>query len=285
LHKDAGGGDGRRASLANEIGMHATAPRMPVIFFGHGNPLNALADNGYTQGWRAIAAAMPRPRAILMISAHWYLPGTFVTAMAQPKTIHDFGGFPRELYEMHYPAAGDPELAHRVIDLLAPNIVGADTTWGLDHGAWAVLCHAFPRADVPVVQLSIDETQPAAVHYALGERLRPLRDEGVLIAASGNLIHNLEAYAWGRRPAEPFDWALRFEGRARELLERRDFEPLVDIETLGRDAQLAAPTPEHYLPLLYAMGASGADDTVDFPVSGIDGGSVSMLAVRFSATA
>ena len=255
---------------------------MPVVFFGHGNPMNALDDNAYTQGWRAIGASFERPRAILMISAHWYLPGTYVTAMPSPRTIHDFGGFPKPLYDVRYPAAGDPQLAHQIIELLAPNPVGADAAWGLDHGTWAVLCHVYPDAGVPVVQLSIDETQPPAFHYALGERLRPLRDEGVLIAASGNLIHNLEAYAWGRHPAEPFDWAVRFETHARDLLQQHRFEPLIDYESLGNDALLSAPTPEHYLPLLYAMGASDDADAVHFPVEGIDGGSVSMLSVQFT---
>ncbi len=254
---------------------------MPVVFFGHGNPLNALDHNRYTQAWRALGAAMPKPRAILMISAHWYLPGTMVTAMEQPRTIHDFGGFPRPLYEMRYPAPGNPALATRVAELLAPQRVQMDRSWGLDHGTWAVLCHAYPDADVPVVQLSIDELQPPSFHYALGQRLRPLRDEGILVAASGNLIHNLHAYAWGRHPQEPYDWALRFETNARELLLAREYEPLVEYEALGEDALLAAPAPDHYLPLVYAMGAAAADDPVSFPVDGIDGGSVSMLCVRF----
>jgi 4,5-DOPA dioxygenase extradiol len=263
----------------------SSSHRMPVVFFGHGNPMNALADNAYSEGWRAIGSSIPRPRAILMISAHWYVPGTYVTAMPQPRTIHDFGGFPRELYAMRYPAPGDPELARYIIDLLAPNPAGADASWGLDHGTWAVLCHVYPEADIPVVQLSIDETQPPAVHYALGERLRPLRDAGVLIAASGNIVHNLHAIAWGRHAPEPYDWALRFETQARKLLVSHDFEALVDYELLGNDARLSAPTPEHYLPLLYAMGASDQHDAVAFPVEGIDGGSVSMLSVLFSPTA
>ncbi|HET9029025.1 MAG TPA: 4,5-DOPA dioxygenase extradiol [Candidatus Aquilonibacter sp.] len=261
------------------------ATRMPVLFFGHGNPLNALDENRYTQGWRAMAQAMPRPSAILAISAHWYIPGTHVTTNAQPRTIHDFGGFPRALYEMQYPAPGSADLARRVAELLAPVEVAGDDSWGLDHGTWAVLCHAFPDASIPVVQLSIDETQEPSFHYALGAALRPLRDEGVLVASSGNLIHNLHAYAWGRHPQEPFDWALRFEETSRALLAERDFEPLIAYEKMGRDAQMAAPTPDHYLPLLYAMGASDERDTVTFPVEGIDGGSVSMLSVAFTPTA
>ncbi|MBV8639166.1 MAG: 4,5-DOPA dioxygenase extradiol [Candidatus Eremiobacteraeota bacterium] len=254
---------------------------MPVFFFGHGNPLNALDDNAYTRTWRAIGASLPRPRAIVSISAHWYIPGTHVTTNDYPRTIHDFGGFPRDLYQIQYPAPGDRGLAGEVTALLAPASVRGDESWGLDHGTWSVLCHLFPDASIPVLQLSIDETQAPPFHYDLGTRLRALRDEGVLILASGNIIHNLHAYAWGRHPAEPFDWALRFEAQARALLAAREFEPLIHYEALGRDAQLAAPTPDHYLPLLYAMGASSDDDNVTFPVEGIDGGSVSMLSVRF----
>ncbi len=254
---------------------------MPVIFFGHGNPLNALDDNTYTKAWRAIGASLPRPRAIVAISAHWYIPGTHVTANDYPRTIHDFGGFPRSLYQMQYPAPGSRALAGSITTLLSPTAVRGDESWGLDHGTWAVLCHVFPDASIPVVQLSIDETQPPAFHFDLGTRLRALRDEGILIAASGNIIHNLHAYAWGRHPAEPFDWASRFEAHARTFLASRDFSPLINYEHMGNDAKLAAPTPEHYLPLLYAMGASVDDDNVTFPVDGIDGGSVSMLSVRF----
>ena len=256
---------------------------MPSVFFGHGNPLNALRRNAWTDGWAAIGAAMPRPRAILCISAHWYLPGTMVTAMKQPRTIHDFGGFPRELYDVQYPAPGDPELARRVEDLLAPMNVGLDERWGLDHGTWSVLCHVFPEADIPVVQLSIDETQPAEFHYETGKQLAPLRDEGVLVAGSGNLVHNLHAYAWGRHEVEPLKWAMSFEERARALLETGNHGPLINYETLGSDAILAVPTPDHYLPLLYIAAMQRDGDRIDFPVQGFDGGSISMLSVRISA--
>jgi 4,5-DOPA dioxygenase extradiol len=257
-----------------------TTQRLPAVFFGHGNPMNALEHNAYTRGWAALAAAIPRPRAILAISAHWYLPGTHVTAMHHPRTIHDFGGFPRELYEVQYPAPGDLPLAERVRDLLRPADVLLDDRWGLDHGTWSVLVHAYPDADVPVVQLAIDETLPPAAHYELGKRLAPLRDEGVLIAGSGNIVHNLHAYAWGRHPATQFDWALRFELRARELMNLGEHQPLIDYEALGNDARLSVPTPEHYLPLLYVLGAQQATDTVSYPVEGGDGGSISMLSVR-----
>ena len=254
---------------------------MPAVFFGHGNPLNALARNEYTEAWAALGRDLPRPRAVLCLSAHWYVPGTSVTAGPRPRTIHDFGGFPRELYEFQYPAPGDPALAARVRELLAPAQVGLDYRWGLDHGTWSVLCHVFPRADVPVVQLSIDETQAPSFHYELAQRLAPLRDEGVLVMGSGNLVHNLHAYAWGRHKVEPFDWAVRFEGRARELLLAGNDGPLVAYETLGRDALLAAPTPDHYLPLVYVIALRREGERVTFPVEGVDGGSVSMLSVRF----
>jgi 4,5-DOPA dioxygenase extradiol len=271
---------------------------MPTIFFGHGNPMNALARNVYTEGWSRIGESIPRPKAVLCVSAHWYLPGTAVTAMSKPRTIHDFGGFPRELYEVKYPAPGSPELARRVQGLLKPFEVELDEkSWGLDHGTWSVLCHVFPPADIPVVQLSIDETKPPEFHYELGKRLSPLRDEGVLIIGSGNLIHNLHTYAWGRHEVEPFDWAVRFEKQTREFLREGNDAPLVDFgsgrygrgalpdgrataPSFERDALLAAPTPDHYLPLLYVLGLRRRGDGVSFPVEGFDGGSISMLTVQ-----
>jgi 4,5-DOPA dioxygenase extradiol len=253
---------------------------MPAIFFGHGNPLNALQTNQYTTAWRTIGQTIPHPKAILCVSAHWYIPGTFVTAMAKPRTIHDFGGFPRELYEVKYSAPGDPELAKRVQDLLAPVRVGLDQSWGLDHGTWSVLSHVFPNADVPVVQLSIDETQPASFHYELAQRLKRLRDEDVLVVGSGNLVHNLHTYAWGQHPAEPFDWAIRFEDEVISYLLMAEHSPLIAYEALGRDARLSVPTPEHYLPFLYVIALRRREDQITFPVKGVDGGSISMLTVQ-----
>ena len=253
---------------------------MPAIFFGHGNPLNALLHNAYTDRWSAIGRAVPRPKAILCISAHWYIPGAAVTVNTAPRTIHDFGGFPRELYEVQYPAPGDPELARRVNTMLAPIPVEFDERWGLDHGTWSVLRHVYPEADIPIVQLSIDETRAASFHYEIGQRLAPLREEGILIVGSGNLVHNLHAYAWGRHAVDPFEWAVRFEQEARGLLQSGDHRPLVQYETLGREAQLSIPTPDHYLPLLYVIGASTPKDRLSFPVEGVDGGSISMLSVQ-----
>jgi 4,5-DOPA dioxygenase extradiol len=253
---------------------------LPAIFFGHGNPLNALQRNDYTSAWANIGKTIARPKAVLAISAHWYLPGTAVTAMAAPATIHDFGGFPRELYEVKYPAPGDPDLAQRVESLLAPISVRLDLRWGLDHGTWSVLRHVFPNADVPVVQLSIDETQPPRIHYEIGKGLATLRDEGILVIGSGNLVHNLHTYAWGQHAAKPFDWAVRFEKLARDLLVDGDDAPLIDYEALGSDAMLSAPTPDHYLPLLYVIALRRPGERVSFPIEGFDGGSISMLTVK-----
>jgi 4,5-DOPA dioxygenase extradiol len=253
---------------------------MPAVFFGHGSPMNAIQPNAWTQGWAELGRTMPRPAAVLCISAHWYVPGVAVTANERPRTIHDFGGFPTELFDVQYPAPGSRPLAWRVHELLSPREVAMDEGWGLDHGTWSVLVHVYPDADIPVVQLSIDETQAPAFHYEMSKRLSPLRDEGVLIVGSGNLVHNLHTYAWGRHPVEPYDWAVRFETTARELLSAGSFAPLVEYETLGRDAMLSAPTPEHYLPLLYVLGQRRKDEPVSFPVEGFDGGSVSMLSVR-----
>jgi 4,5-DOPA dioxygenase extradiol len=254
--------------------------RMPVLFVGHGNPMNALERNDYTRAWERMAAALPKPRAILSVSAHWYTRGVRVTAEERPRTIHDFGGFPRKLYEVSYPAPGSPEVARRVRELLAPAEVALDERWGLDHGTWSVLVHVFPQADVPVVQLGIDETLSAQEHFELARRLRPLRDEGVLVLGSGDVVHNLHTYAWGRHPVEPYDWAVRFESRIRQSLEARDFGAIVAYEQMGRDAALAAPTPDHFLPLLYVIAQADPDEPVTYPVEGFDGGSVSMLAIR-----
>lgn len=253
---------------------------VPAIFFGHGNPMNALSSNIYTAAWRQIGQRTTKPKAILSISAHWYVPGTGVTLSTAPRTIHDFGGFPRELYQVQYPAPGDPELARRVQRLLAPIPVNLDDSWGLDHGTWSVLCHVSPEADVPVVQLSIDETRPAAFHFEVGRKLAPLREEGVLIVGSGNLVHNLEAYAWGRHMPDPYDWAVRFEGEARQMMVAGEYKPLIDYEKLGKEALLSIPTPDHYLPLLYVIATRQPGELIRFPVEGVDGGSISMLSVQ-----
>jgi 4,5-DOPA dioxygenase extradiol len=253
---------------------------LPAIFFGHGNPMNAITANGYTEAWQRIGLETPKPKAILCISAHWFVPNTGVTISTAPRTIHDFGGFPPELYQVQYPAPGDPILARKIQKLLSPLDVTLDNSWGLDHGTWSVLRHVYPAADIPIVQLSIDETQAAASHFEIGKKLAPLRDEGVLIAGSGNLVHNLHTYAWGRHPLDPYDWAVRFENAAKQMIAAGDLEQLINCENLGKDAELSIPTPDHYLPLLYVLGAGQNNGKIHFPVEGFDGGSISMLAVQ-----
>jgi 4,5-DOPA dioxygenase extradiol len=253
---------------------------LPAIFFGHGNPLNAVLENRYTAAWRQIGTEVSRPKAILSISAHWFVPGTGVTISTSPRTIHDFGGFPQELYQVQYPAPGDPALARRVQNMLKPLPVGFDDSWGLDHGTWSVLRHVYPNADVPVVQLSIDEAQPASVHFEIGRRLAPLRAEGILIVGSGNLVHNLHAYAWGRHMPDPYDWAIRFEEEAKQMMIAGEYKPLIDYESLGPEAMLSIPTPDHYLPLLYVIGSRQEGEVITFPIEGVDGGSISMLTAK-----
>jgi 4,5-DOPA dioxygenase extradiol len=259
----------------------ASTRRLPAVFFGHGSPMLTLDDSGvYPRAWRAIADALPRPRAILMVSAHWCTAGLAVTAAARPRTIHDFYGFPPALYALDYPAPGSRALAERVRDLLAPDAVAMDESWGLDHGAWCVLRHAYPDATIPVVQLSLDVNRAASSHLDVGARLKPLRDEGVLIAGSGNVVHNLRAM---RREGSgaPYPWALRAEAALRAALEAGDAAALLRAAEEGDDARLANPTPEHLLPLFVAAGARHASEAATFPVAGIDMGSVSMLSCVF----
>ena len=257
--------------------MKANAP-MPAAFLGHGSPMNALEKNRFTDAWHAFGASVPRPRAILMVSAHWYVNATAVTAMARPKTIHDFFGFPQELFDVEYPAPGLPELAEEVAEVAQPDHVGADLDiWGLDHGTWSVLVHAFPDADIPVVQLSINALKPPQWHLELGARLGKLRDSGVLLMGSGNIVHNLRAIDW-KQPDAGFDWARRFDEHARQVLAERpgDAASLV----VHRDYAMSAPTPEHFLPVLYIAGAAAAAGVpAQALVDGYAYGSLSMTCV------
>jgi 4,5-DOPA dioxygenase extradiol len=252
--------------------------RMPAVFVGHGTPLNAMRQNRWTDCWRRLGREIRRPQSILAISGHWCTRGTWVTAMPAPPTIHDFGGFPQELFDMEYPAPGDPALAERVRALLKPITVHLDYDFGLDHGTWVVLSKTHPDADVPVVQLSIDMTQPASFHYQLGRRLQPLRDEGVLILGTGNVVHNLRT----RIPDQPVahDWALRFNNRIRDAILAHDVDALIEYERMGDDARLSVPTPDHYYPLLYVVGAAGRD-RASIEVDGVERGSMSMLSTLF----
>jgi 4,5-DOPA dioxygenase extradiol len=254
--------------------------RHPALFLGHGNPMITLEGNSYASVWQGLGRQLPAPQAIVAVSAHWYVSGTRVTANRFPDTIHDFEGFPQKLYEIQYPAPGNPILARRLQSILKPLSVELDESWGLDHGAWSVLRHLYPDARIPVIQLSVDEQRLASFHFELGRRLAPLRDEGILILGSGNLVHNLQRYQWGTNTSAPFDWAARFEMTARELISAGEFEPLIEYEKLGTDASLSIPTPDHYLPLLYVLGTRELGEPIAFPVEGFDGGSMSMLAVQ-----
>ena len=262
--------------------MPGPTARMPVLFVGHGSPMNAIEDNAWSRGFRALATELPPPRAILAISAHWYVAGTFTTADERPETIHDFGGFPEEFYRVQYPAPGDPDLALRVVQLIGEQRASLSREWGLDHGTWSVLVHLRPAADVPVVQLSIDGRLLPAEHLAIGRALAPLRDEGVLILASGNLVHNLRhAFSAGHRSEhETPAWARTFDEEIARAITHHDTAVLSrGLENeVGR---LAHPTPDHYLPLLYAAGASDAGDPVRFPITGFDMSSLSMRSVIF----
>lgn len=256
--------------------------RMPALFLGHGSPMNVLEDNRYTRAWRTLGETLPRPKAIVMVSAHWFTRGTGVTAMEQPQTIHDFGGFPQALYDTHYPAPGSPALAQRVVDLLAPLPVTLDKdAWGFDHGAWGVLIKMYPQADIPLVQLSIDSTKPPVWHYQMGQRLAALRDEGVMLVASGNIVHNLRTARW-HGEGEPYAWAESFNNFVKENLTWRGeaaAHPLVNY-LAHPGGSLSNPTAEHFLPLLYVLGAWNGVEPVTIPVDGLEMASLSMLSVQ-----
>jgi 4,5-DOPA dioxygenase extradiol len=250
---------------------------MPALFVGHGSPTNALESNAYTAGWRALGTSLPRPRAILAVSAHWYTRGTFVTANPVPPTIHDFGGFQQALYEVSYPAPGSPALAAELVGLLAPFGAREASDWGLDHGTWSVLVHTYPRADIPIVQLSIDATRPPDFHYALGQALARLRREAILVFGSGGVVHNLRRLARSG-PAVTPPWAQEFDDWVRACVASGAHAPLVAYESRGESAALSVPTPEHYLPLLYVLGTQQPGEAVTVPVSGFDLGSLSMTS-------
>jgi 4,5-DOPA dioxygenase extradiol len=256
--------------------------RMPVLFVGHGSPMNAIEDNAWSRGFRALGTLLPRPGAILCISAHWFVPGTFLTANERPETIHDFSGFPPALYELQYPAPGDVELAERLVRRIGAGRAALRTDWGLDHGTWSVLRHLFPAADVPVVQLSIHDRLPPAEHLALGRALAPLRDEGVLVLGSGNVVHNL-GYAmrsWRQGDRSTPAWATAFDADLARALEQRD-DSFLAHALEGETGRMSHPTPDHYLPLLYAAAAAGESAEVSFPFTGFDLGSLSMRSVLF----
>jgi len=251
--------------------------KMPALFLGHGSPMNAIEDNEFSRAWRETARQIPKPVAILCISAHWETHGTQVTAMQAPRTIHDFYGFPPPLFEKEYPAPGSPELADRVMKLAPGSNVLPDQSWGLDHGAWSVLCQMYPHADVPVVQLSLDRTLQPSGHYKLGRELRQLRQESVLIIGSGNIVHNLRMMVW---EDTAFEWAVDYDSRVRQWILDGDHQPIIHYEKQGRAAMLSVNSAEHYLPLLYVLGLQEKDEPVSFFTEKIWGGSLSMRCVR-----
>ncbi len=257
-------------------------PRMPVLFVGHGSPMNAIEENEFVEGWRHLGKTLPRPKAILVVSAHWETKGTYVTAVPKPQTIHDFGGFPKALFDVQYPAPGSPELANETKRIVTKTTVGLDEKWGLDHGAWSVIRRIYPEADVSVIEMSMDYSQGPQYHYELGKQLAVLRNRGVLIIGSGNLVHNLRMVAWDKmnEPEYGFDWAITANNKFKQLIESGNHKELINYTALGREVQLAIPTPDHYLPLLYTLALKEENEAVSFfndkPVMG----SLTMTSVR-----
>jgi len=250
---------------------------MPALFVGHGNPMNAITDNEYGRNWRQLGSTLPKPNAVLCISAHWETRGTFVTAMQKPKTIHDFGGFPKQLFDVQYPAPGSEELAKETKAAITKADVGFDYDWGLDHGSWSVLKHIYPNADIPVVEMSLDYTQAPQWHFELAKELAALRNKGVLIIGSGNMVHNLRTVDFNMTGG--FDWAIEASDTMKKLIGNRDFKSLADYRSLGRAVQLAVPTPEHYLPLLYALGLAGENENISLFNDKAEVGSITMTSL------
>lgn len=264
----------------------STTERMPVLFLGHGSPMNAIEDNEFVRGFREVVKTIPLPRAILCVSAHWETRGTFVTAMEQPRTIHDFGGFPKELFDVQYPAPGSPTVAQEVKNAVSKAAVGLDTShWGLDHGAWSVIKHLYPDANIPVMQMSIDRFQPAQYHYDLARELQSLRSKGILIIGSGNMVHNLGMVAWDKinEIGFAYDWAQEADAAMKQYILSGDHQKLIDFKTRGKAFDLAIPTPEHYLPLLYALALQvGSDNLTLFNDKSL-AGSLTMTSVRIGS--
>ena len=256
---------------------------MPVLFIGHGSPMNGIEDNEFSQRWKKMATEIPVPAAVLVISAHWQSKGTRITAMDFPKTIHDFGGFPKALFDVQYPAPGSPAIARETASLFKSSPVALDHDWGLDHGAWTVIRHMYPEANIPVLQLSMDYTKGPQYHYDLAKELYGLRRKGILIIGSGNMVHNLGMVAWDKMDVDGYgyDWALSMNETFKSLISGSDYKSLINISRLGREAELAIPTPEHYLPLLYTLGVKGKNDGVSFFNDKAVGGSLTMTSVKF----
>ena len=270
--------------LSNLTAPFGKTQKMPVLFLGHGSPMNAIEENEFVTGFRTIAQSIPKPSAILCISAHWYTKGTKVTAMEMPKTIHDFGGFPPELFAVQYPVKGSPQLALETKEILKPIEVELDDTWGLDHGAWSVIKHLYPAANVPVIQLSIDYTKPPEYHFELAKQLSDLRYKGILIVGSGNIVHNLRLVDFSNFDKDNYgyDWAIEARETSNKYLLDGDFKPLINFEKLGKAFQLAIPTPEHYLPLIYSLGLKQQDETISLFNDKLLAGSLSMTSLKIA---
>ena len=255
---------------------------MPVLFIGHGSPMNGIEATEFSRRWTQMAKEIPEPAAVLVVSAHWFTKGTHITAMDFPKTIHDFGGFPQELFEVQYPAPGNPELAIETAELLHSANVGLDHDWGLDHGTWTVVRHMYPKANIPVLQLSIDYTKGPQYHYDLAKELLSLRKKGVLIIGSGNMVHNLRMVAWDKLsdPGYAYDWAITMNDKFKDLIQTGNHQPLINYSSLGEEAMLAIPTPEHYLPLMYTLGLKNDKDNIAFFNDMAVGGSLTMTSVK-----
>jgi len=270
--------------LNNISQSFSVTEKMPALFLGHGSPMNAIEENQFVKGFKDIAKTLPRPNAILCISAHWFTNGTKVTAMEMPRTIHDFGGFPKELFEVQYPANGSPELAKETKILLQPTLVELDEKWGLDHGAWSVIKHLFPNADIPVVQLSIDYTKPAQYHYELSEKSNSLRNRGVLIIGSGNIVHNLSLVDWENfeKDNHGHDWAIEARYILNKLLLDGDYKSLINYDKISKAINLAIPTPDHYLPLIYVLGLHQKEESLTLFNDKLVAGSLSMTSIKIS---
>ena len=255
---------------------------MPVLFIGHGSPMNGIEDTEFSRRWTQMAKEIPEPAAVLVVSAHWFTKGTYITAMDFPKTIHDFGGFPQELFEVQYPAPGNPKLALETAELLHSAHVELDHDWGLDHGTWTVVRHMYPKANIPVLQLSIDYTKGPQYHYDLAKELLSLRKKGILIIGSGNMVHNLRMVAWDKLsdPGYAYDWAIKMNHKFKDLIESGNHQPLINYSSLGKEAMLAIPTPEHYLPLMYTLGLKSDKDNISFFNDTAVGGSLTMTSVK-----
>lgn len=268
----------------NALFSNTSTPVMPAVFVGHGSPLNGIDDNAFTREWQTMAQQMPTPKAVLCISAHWLTRGTLVTAMEHPRTIHDFGGFPNELYQVNYPAMGNPMLANDINQTLAPTPVGLDHEWGLDHGCWTIVRHMYPNADIPVLQLSIDYTKPHQWHYNVAKQLCALRKKGVLVMGSGNLVHNLRQVAWDKLSVEGFayDWAIEANELLKDLIKKRDIDKLSHYEELGAAVNMAIPSPDHFWPLLYTLALAQNNDELSFFNDQFVGGSLNMTSVKLS---